>query len=95
LYQTEAKVDQLYASYKIPDLEPNTIYYLRVFAVNAIGEGYKPDQPVFARTMEDTLHEPGSLYVWGNNLSSELGLTDEQVEENKQSYKKSSMRAPI
>ena len=45
--------------------------------------------------MEDTLHEPGSLYVWGNNLSSELGLTDEQVEENKSSYKKSSMRAPI
>jgi len=29
------------------------------------------------------LNEPGSLYVWGNNSNSELGLTDEIVEENK------------
>lgn len=69
--------DQDYASYKIPDLEPNTIYYARVFAVNAIGEGYKADNLTFMRTMDECVNEPGSLYVWGNNVSSELGLTDE------------------
>ena len=41
--------DQDYASYKIPDLEPNTIYYAQVFAVNAIGEGYKADNLTFCK----------------------------------------------
>ena len=53
MYQTEAAADKDYASYKIPDLEPNTIYYVRVLAVNACGEGYKPDEPAFVRTMDD------------------------------------------
>ena len=82
-------------SYRIPDLEPDTIYYVRIQAVNAIGEGYKADQPAFIRTMEDNLNEPGSLYVWGNNQSSEIGLTDQQVDENKADYKKCAMSKPV
>ena len=68
---------------------------MRVFAVNGIGEGYKPIESCFIRTMDDNLNDPGSLYVWGNNQSSELGLTDEMVEENKLSYKKCSMRQAV
>jgi len=41
------------------------------------------------------LSEPGSLYVWGNNQSSEIGLTDQIVEENKAGYRKCSMRQPV
>ena len=78
LYQTEAKKEEE-LSYKISDLEPNKIYYVRIFAVNAIGEGYPAEESSFVRTMDDTLNEPGSLYVWGNNQSSELGLTDAHV----------------
>jgi len=77
LYQTEAKKEEQLASYKISDLEPNKIYYVRIFAVNAVGEGYPADDSAFIRTMDDALNEPGSLYVWGNNQSSELGLTDD------------------
>ena len=83
MYQTEANPEVQYPTYKIPDLEPNTIYYVRVFAQSGEGEGYKPAESSFIRTMDDNLNEPGSLYVWGNNSNSELGLTDEIVEENK------------
>lgn len=80
MYQTEAQADQEYVSYKVPDLEPNTVYYVWVHAVNGLGEGYPAERPSFVRTMADSLNEAGSLYVWGNNKSSELGLTDELVE---------------
>lgn len=56
------------------------MYYVRVIAVNAIGEGYPPNELSLVRTMEDALNEPGSLYAWGNNQSSELGLSDDAVE---------------
>ena len=95
LYQTEATADQNIASYKVTDLEPDQIYYVRVFAVNSKGEGYPAKQPFFARTMKEDLTEPGSLYVWGNNASSELGLTDEMVEDNKASYERCAMFKPI
>lgn len=95
LYQTEAIADQDVATYKVADLEPKKIYYVRVFAVNAIGEGYPAEQSTYVRTMDDALSEPGSLYVWGNNQSSELGLTDEQVEENKASYSRCTMRTAV
>jgi len=55
--------------------------------VNGIGEGYRPIEASFIRTMDDNLNDPGSLYVWGNNQNSELGLTDELVEENSDFYK--------
>ena len=82
LYQTESKKEEELASYKVANLEPNKIYYVRIFGVNAIGEGYPAEESTFVRTMDDTLNDPGSLYVWGNNQSSELGLTDAQVAEN-------------
>lgn len=87
--------DQDYASYKVPDLDPDTIFYVWVHAVNALGEGYPAEQPNFVRTMGDSLNEAGSLYVWGNNKSSELGLTDQLVEENKDGYRKFAMHKPV
>ena len=95
LYQTEAQAENPFGTYKVPDLEPNHIYYVKVRAINSKGEGYVPDQPTFVRTMETTLSEPGSLYVWGNNQHSEIGLTDDQVEENKDSYVKCRMTKPV
>ena len=68
---------------------------MRIFAVNSIGEGYPAVESAFIRTMEDTINAPGSLYVWGNNNSSELGLTDELVEANKGSYKNCAMRTQV
>ena len=43
------------------------------------------------------MHKPSSLYVWGNNSSSEIGLTDDIVEENKENYNqvKCSMMVPV
>jgi len=35
MYQIEAQQDHSYSSYKIPDLEADCIYYVRVNAVNA------------------------------------------------------------
>lgn len=32
--------------------------------------------------------EPSGVYVWGKNASSEIGLTDDLVAENKESYRK-------
>ena len=49
----------------------------------------------FVRTMNDNLNEPGSLYVWGNNQNSELGLSDDAVEQNKALYKKYAMLGPV
>lgn len=56
MYQIEVQPEDQITSYTIPDLEPNSIYYLRVNAVNALGEGYLADRPSFVRTMEDTLN---------------------------------------
>jgi len=50
-----------------------------ITAVNGLGEGYK-NSPLLIRTMSvDVDNEAGTLYVWGSNINSELGLTDEQV----------------
>ena len=48
------------------------------------------------RTMSvDVEKEAGSLYVWGSNINSELGLTDEQVMQNISFYQKSTMKKII
>lgn len=70
------------------DLEPGTAYYVVVTAENKFGEGYKA-VPALFMTLEQ--EEPLTLYVWGNNVSSELGISDEQVFENISYYKKSCM----
>ena len=43
LYQTEAQAENPFGTYKVPDLEPNHIYYVKVRAINSKGEGYVPD----------------------------------------------------
>jgi len=48
------------------------------------------------RTMSvDVEKEAGTLYVWGSNINSELGLTDEQVMQNISFYQKSTMKKII
>ena len=41
------------------------------------------------------MHTLKSLYVWGSNSSSEIGLTDDIVNENKESYLKCNMMKPV
>jgi alpha-tubulin suppressor-like RCC1 family protein len=66
-----------------------------ITAVNGLGEGYK-NSPLMVRTMSvDVEKEAGSLYVWGSNINSELGLTDEQVMQNISFYQKSTMKKII
>ena len=44
------------------------------------------EQPHILKTMRyDSLHE---VYVWGKNASSEIGLTDEIIQESAKDYRK-------
>ena len=46
--------------------------------------------------MSENFSNPCSLYVWGNNCNSELGLMDQEIEEHKSNYTaKSTMRKPV
>jgi hypothetical protein len=66
-----------------------------ITAVNGLGEGYK-NSPLMVRTMSvDVDKEAGTLYVWGSNINSELGLSDEQVLHNVSFYQKSTMQKII
>lgn len=48
------------------------------------------------RTMSLNLDkQAGTLYVWGSNANSELGLTDDQVMQNISFYQKSTMKKVI
>ncbi len=77
------------------DLEPSTCYYVVVTAVNKLGEGYQ-NKPVMVRTMPiDINSQAGTLYVWGSNINSEIGLTDDQVVQNVSFFQKSSMKKAI
>ena len=71
--------------YEIHDLKINTIYRVTVIAETASGEGYK-GEPTLFKTSEFV--QLSSLYVWGKNASSEIGLTDEMCEKNAQHYRK-------
>lgn len=70
------------------DLEPNTAYYVIAKAVNAKGEGYEPESPSFLMTQKDSYDRPSSLYVWGSNNNSELGIDDTFVKNNEQHFHK-------
>ena len=60
-------------------LEQSTCYYVVITAVSGLGEGYK-NSPLLVRTLAQDLNkQAGTLYVWGSNANSELGLTDDQV----------------
>lgn len=74
--------------YKIEDLKPNTGYYVTVTATNERGEGYKNEKPQFVMTQSASFSKTSQLYVWGSNTYSEIGLSDDFVNEHKEFYKK-------
>lgn len=56
-----------------------------ITAVNSLGEGYKPEWPQSFLTAENNV--TGSLYVWGSNELSAIGLTEDLIEANKACFK--------
>jgi alpha-tubulin suppressor-like RCC1 family protein len=77
----------------ITNLVPNTVYYALVTAVNSKGEGYKNQKPSMIRTMSASFSNPSSLYVWGSNSHSEIGLSEDLVNANIKFYQKSKDKA--
>jgi len=67
--------------YEVTGLLASYDYYIIVNAINAQGEGYRPKYGQFVRTMSQDMYNTSSLYVWGNNESSELGLPEELITE--------------
>lgn len=61
--------------YLIQGLKSRSAYYIKVTAVNKIGEGYHPKQLQIILTQSESFASPKKLYVWGSNKVSELGLT--------------------
>ena len=60
------------------------VYFTFITAVNWVGEGYKPkDEGQYVKTMHAGMKDPCSLYCWGDNSWSQLGLSEEALEENK------------
>lgn len=85
--------DQLF--YEFHSLDLATCYYVVVTAENKHGEGYKAE-PLMIRTLAQDLDAgAGSLYVWGCNVNSEIGLSDDHVTRNITSYFKSAMKKVI
>ena len=65
----------------------DSCYYLKVTAVNENGEeGYHSKEPLFVKTMETKVNNCDGLYVWGYNARSELGLSDDAIELNKNDF---------
>ena len=79
--------------YKLNGLEPSSGYYVMVTAENEHGEGYRPEMPSIVLTQAPSFQETSSMYVWGSNSMSELGLSEQQVEANKQHYNKTDKSA--
>lgn len=79
--------------YKLNGLEPNSAYYVLVTAENEHGEGYRPAYPSIVLTQPQSFQDTSSMYVWGSNSMSELGLSEQQVEANKQHYNKTDKSA--
>ena len=66
--------------YEINNLIPDTVYYVKVNAQNELGEGYNHDYPFMIRTLSYSTNSDHlnlySLYVWGFDNNSQLGLLD-------------------
>lgn len=62
------------------------VYYIIVTASNENGEGYLSKVPSFIRTQASLFKNTCSLYVWGSNANSELGLSEELVEQHSEFY---------
>jgi hypothetical protein len=80
-------------TFRIQDLNPSSAYYVQVKAENQYGEGYEAEKPTIILTQPATFKSPCRLYVWGSNTNSEIGLTEELVEQNKQHYSKTEKQA--
>jgi hypothetical protein len=65
-----------------------------VTAVNKLGEGYKSINMIITLAREIAT-DLSSLFVWGCNFNSEIGLTDDQVCKNVSFYQKSCMKKVI
>ena len=79
--------------YEIINLETGTAYYVMITAENELGEGYKNQMPFLIQTTkQDFRKDRCDVYEWGNNTNSELGLSDEQIQEHKCAYVNHSMR---
>lgn len=76
-------------SFTLIGLKSDTVYYVIVTAFNKNGEGYLSKVPNFVRTSSTTTQHPCSLYVWGSNTNSELGLDERDVLDNSENYHKS------
>lgn len=80
----------------VSGLQPNTCYYLKVTAVNEIGnEGYHAKEPFFVQTMDSKINNCDSLYVWGYNARNELGLPDNVIENNADHFINQAMTIPV
>ena len=66
--------------HEVAELQPDTQYHVLITAANELGEGYKGDM-VPVRTLKAGV--PAALYVWGYNQYSQLGLNEEESQENK------------
>ena len=75
--------------YQLENLKSNSAYYVMVTATNEIGEGYKTEHPSIVITKRKSFDTPKSMYVWGSNTNSEIGLTEELVEQNKKYFHQS------
>lgn len=93
----ETDPDQRY--YMVENLSPNTGHYLMVTATNENGEGYRCKTAFLVVTMKESAKSLNQLYVWGSNTFSEIGLSGEMVENNKQHFiktkKKTCLYKPV
>lgn len=80
--------------YEATSLEPDTVNKIKVVAFSdELGEGYSNKESFVVKTMRPLQNR--RVFIWGNNASSESGLTDNLIEKNKQHFLKGSLTAPI
>jgi hypothetical protein len=89
----DADADGSYA-YEITCLCSDCFYYVIVTAANSLGEGYRPKYGQMVMTMKEHMYSPGNLYVWGNNESSELGVSEETIAANLTAWGKNKVPVP-
>jgi alpha-tubulin suppressor-like RCC1 family protein len=91
----EAKGEDGSYCYEVCDLMPDSVYYCMVTASNEMGEGYRPKHGKMIKTMSESIYQGTSLYVWGNNESSELALSEEIIDGNKEFCEKTKVIKPF
>mmetsp|Transcript_18084 Transcript_18084/g.30862 ORF Transcript_18084/g.30862 Transcript_18084/m.30862 type:complete len:246 (+) Transcript_18084:1284-2021(+) len=78
-------------SFRLTGLTPSCAYHVKVTASSEMGEGYFTKRALMVITHQSLL--PKSLYVWGDNSYSEIGLNEQLVEENKADYRLTQKKA--